>query len=102
MKVEVSPMSLNAEVEVSVADELAMLIAVSCQRELSIGPVAPLIVADALANTTVAKLANGRTRESAEGASTIHSADERWACQLSWRVVKESFARLASAIVNRN
>ena len=80
MKPEAPLASSRSAVKVSVTDELTMLIAVSCQLELSIGPVTPLIVADALVNATDAKLANGKMPEPDEGASTIHSADDRWDC----------------------
>jgi hypothetical protein len=102
VKIEALPASINPEVEVSGCAELAMLIADSSQLELSIGPVTPLIVADALVNVTEAKLANGTTPELDEGTSTIHSADERWAPEALWYVVKESFGRLMSAIVTLN
>ena len=74
--------SVNAEVVVSIVEPLAISIAVSCQAESSIGPVTPLIVAVAPLNATEPKLASVRTPLLDEGASTIHSADDRWA--LAW------------------
>jgi len=105
VKLEAPAVSVKLEVEAVVTPELTMLIAAACQEEQSIGPVTPLIVADALVNVTDAKLASGSTSEVSEadtGASTIHSADDRWACGALWYVVKESLAWLASVIVNWN
>jgi hypothetical protein len=61
-----------------VPNALVMLIETSCQVEelLSIGPVVPLTVAHAFEKLTVPKLANGKTPEYDDGASTIHSADD--------------------------
>lgn len=53
--------------------------AVFCQEALSIAPVVPLIVALAAEICAVPKLANGKTPEIDYGASTIHSAEYRWA-----------------------
>ncbi len=50
-----------------------------CQEGLSIGPVVPWIVALALENCTVPKSAKGRTPKRDEGASSIHSAEDRLA-----------------------
>ena len=49
------------------------------QALLSIGPVVPLIVAEAPEKETVPKSANGRTPLEEEGASVIHSADDLFA-----------------------
>ena len=49
MKLEAPLASVSAEVEVCNTDAVAMLIYDSCQWELSIGPVTPLIVADGTA-----------------------------------------------------
>ena len=51
----------------------------ACHAESSIGPVVPSIVAVAPVNVTVLKSANCRTPCPDDGASTIHSADERCA-----------------------
>ena len=46
--------------------------------ELLIAPVTPLMVVEALVNVTEPKFASGNTPENEDGASTIHSADDRW------------------------
>ena len=49
------------------------------QAVLLIGPVVPLIVAEAAEKETVPKSANGRTPLEEDGASAIHSADDSFA-----------------------
>ena len=53
-----------------------MLIAWFCHAASLIGPVTPLIVADALVNVTDPKLAIVAIRPPTLGASTIHSAED--------------------------
>ena len=75
------PESVTAEVVSSVLPErVAMLICstvVPVQVELSMGPVFPPIVACAAEKVSVPKLSSGRMRDD-DGASVIHSAEERW------------------------
>ena len=89
VKLERAPVSASAEVEVSGVEEeeVAILMAIACHLESSMGPATPLIVADALVNVTELKSANVNTPELEEGASTIHSADDRAACDAVWYVV---------------
>ena len=60
----------------------AMLMASDCQAESSIGPLTPLIVADALVNVTDPKFARSAMLSPTVGASTIHSAELRAAAGL--------------------
>ena len=77
--------------------------ACDCHAESLIGPVTPLIVAEALVNVTVPKFAKAATLPPTVGASTIHSAELISAvglcvaAELSY-VVNESLARLLSVI----
>ena len=81
LKLEVPPESVKPEVESSccVPELLTMLMASFCQAAPSIGPVVPLRVALALEKLTVPKFAKGNTPNIEEGASSIHSAEDRFA-----------------------
>ena len=61
---------------------------VFCQAALSIAPVVPLMVACAAVNVAVPKSARGKTPELDDGASTIHSAEDRSAVAF-WVVVND-------------
>ena len=83
----------------------AMSIASFCQAESLIGPLTPLIVADALVNVTVPKLARPAIRFPTVGASTTHSAELCSAmglcvCAEVGVVVYLSLDRLVSVIVS--
>ena len=60
----------------AVPGELTMLIDSGVQDELSTAPVTPLMVAEALLNFAVPKLARGRMPLFEDGALAIHSALE--------------------------
>src|SRR5690349_5733807 len=66
-----------------------MLMAAFCQAALLIGPFWPLMVAEALVMVVLPKFASGRTPKFEEGASTIHSAEERLAPGADWRVLND-------------
>jgi hypothetical protein len=72
--VKLDPELVSVEVVSNVALRVPMLIAWYCHAESLIGPVTPLIVADAFVNVTVPKLAIDETLLPTVGASTIHSA----------------------------
>ena len=76
VKLDVPLLSVRPEVVSSCAERVAMSIAAACQAESSMGPVVPLIVAEAPLKLTVPKLARGRTPLLDDGASTTHSADD--------------------------
>ena len=76
------PESVSTEVVSSVVLPDAILIACDCHAESLMGPVTPLIVADAFVNVTAPKLAKDEMLPPTLGASTIHSADDRSASGL--------------------
>src|ERR1700678_3430279 len=83
-----------------------MLIACDCHAESLIGPVTPLIVADAFVNVAEPKLASAAILLPTVGASTIHSAELRSAtglcnCEELSYALKESLARLLSTMLNK-
>jgi hypothetical protein len=80
-KLEVLPESVNPP-GVAVAFPSSMVIASCCHEGESIGPVTPLIVADAFVNPTVLKSTSGNVPWYEDGASWIHSADVRCAREL--------------------
>ena len=84
VKLDAPPESVRAEVVASTAEPATMSIEASCQVELSIAPVLPLIVAVALVNVTDPKLANGKMPDEDEGASTTHSADDLAGEEAGW------------------
>ena len=98
------PPLLSADVESSRLPLLVtMSIASFCQAESLIGPVTELIVAEALVNVIVPKLATLAWRPPTVGASTIHSAEFCEAVGLCvavvfWVVVK-LFSRVLSVIL---
>ncbi len=62
--------------------EVTIVMASFCHELSLMDPVCPLRVADAPVILVVPKSANGSTPPEDDGASTIHSADERWALAL--------------------
>jgi hypothetical protein len=71
-------------------DETMLIGTVSLDHaESLIGPVTLLMVAEAFVNVTEPKFASGRMPEPEDGASTIHSADDRCAPGALWVVVNE-------------
>ena len=87
---------VSTEVVAYVVPLTAILIACDCHDGELIGPETPLIVAEAFVKVTEPKLATVAILPPTLGASTIHSAEVRWArglCvadELSY-VLKESF-----------
>jgi hypothetical protein len=75
----------------SVPFDETMLIAVVplAHGELLIGPVTLLMVAEASVKVTEPKFASGNTPLFEDGASTIHSADERWKLLPLWLTLNE-------------
>src|SRR5262249_21005120 len=71
------PESLSEPVLAMVFEPETMLMETFCQAELSIGPEVAPNLAEALVNVVLPKLARGNTPPD-HGASTIHSAEDRW------------------------
>jgi hypothetical protein len=69
--------SVNPEVVACVMPLAVTLFIWAHPPKASTGPVSPSRVADASVKVTGEKFANGSTLEPREGASTIHSADDR-------------------------
>src|SRR5438128_2869618 len=78
-KLDAPALSVSADVTASVWRRPTMLMAALCDPAASMGPDLPLIVALAPVMVVVPKFASGKTPKSDEGASTIHSAEDRWA-----------------------
>ncbi len=79
LKLDVLPESVKAPVwAMTVPDLFTMSMEVLCQEASSIAPVTPLMVAWAPEKLAVPKFAKGKMVPE-DGASTIHSAEDRWA-----------------------
>ena len=80
----------------TVPEFVSISIDVFCHEALSIPPVVPLMVAFAAENVAVPKLASGKTPDLDDGASTIHSAEDR--CAVAVLVVENELDVVLSLI----
>src|SRR6516162_653898 len=103
---KVVPELVRTEVRSRVVLPEVMLIARDCHPDALMAPETPLIVAEALVKVTDPKFAK-LVVPLTEVASTIHSAEVRWArglwvCDEDWYVPKESLAWLWSLMESSN